>query len=53
MSSIKKDEDPNILSNSTVMGDVKITGNYNSSQQNIISSLIEEMKRKHINSILT
>lgn len=48
MSSIKKDEDPNLSSNSTVMGDVKITGNYNSSQQNIISSLIDEMKKAGI-----
>lgn len=48
MSSIKKDEDPNLSSNNTVMGDVKITGNYNSSQQNIISSLIDEMKKAGI-----
>ena len=45
MSSIKQDEDPNLTNDSKVMGNVKIVGSYDSSQKNVISALIDEMKR--------
>ena len=52
MSLIKKDEDPSLTNNeinktndSKVMGDVKIVGSYDGSQKNVISALIDEMKK--------